>query len=445
MLISTIALAQINPGDVLINEVGIVEPGTDDEEFIELYGPGLLDISTLEVVLFNGNGGASYDTIDLAGQVIPADGFFVIAGGPLVPTADLIDGPATNFIQNGDPDSVVLRRKSDSVVIDAVAYFATYDASQGGSIGVPWPGGLAATDYEGDLTGNGGDDTLNIQWGPAPSTPVDNTSIGRYPDGNDSDDNFTDFTNQFQGRSPGTANSGLNVVPGAVVPEDFNPGVGLIQAWSPSWVDIVLDNVATCIPPGIPPSPDPMTPVDWASVKDNTGGGDQAIMVDCLAMDANVSAFFFCGPISTLILPDNEYGGLFARLNSDHQNNYSGYYDRTVPIGRYGDSYYGLEMDYVTGTVEAINVFKCNRTSLTIAGPYPPGWHLLEINMVAGTVEYWVDGVNIFTLLGETPRFGYTGVGYREVDSVGVGTVRNNFDFFQILPGAVDVGDWMMY
>ncbi|RKY18444.1 MAG: hypothetical protein DRQ55_13355 [Planctomycetota bacterium] len=89
---------------VVINEVDADQTSTDSVEFFELFGTGGMDLTGLFVVLYNGNSGgdAEYRTFDLAGQSVPADGYFVV-GAATVANVDYTPGnfPATNAIQNG--------------------------------------------------------------------------------------------------------------------------------------------------------------------------------------------------------------------------------------------------------------------------------------------------------------------------------------------------------
>ncbi|UZR98581.1 T9SS type A sorting domain-containing protein [Chondrinema litorale] len=92
---------------VIINEVDVDNPSTDDAEFIELYdgGVGNTLLNGLVVVLFNGNGDASYNAIDLDGYSTDADGYFVI-GSSSVANVDLA-AFTSNGLQNG-ADAVAL-------------------------------------------------------------------------------------------------------------------------------------------------------------------------------------------------------------------------------------------------------------------------------------------------------------------------------------------------
>lgn len=109
-LLATTALA----GDpILINEVDADTTGTDVEEFFELVGPGNASLDDFFVVLYNGSDSSpvdeEYSVIDLDGQTIPADGYFVVSGSGTVANVDfapsVFDGD--NDIQNGQ-DAIAL-------------------------------------------------------------------------------------------------------------------------------------------------------------------------------------------------------------------------------------------------------------------------------------------------------------------------------------------------
>ena len=94
---------------IRINEIDAQNPGTDSDEFVELYDNGLGNSSLdgLILVLFNGSGDISYDCIDLDGLSTDANGYFVIGN---VASADYSTGiPSSNWLQNGE-DAVALYR-----------------------------------------------------------------------------------------------------------------------------------------------------------------------------------------------------------------------------------------------------------------------------------------------------------------------------------------------
>ncbi|MBP6015508.1 MAG: Ig-like domain-containing protein [Candidatus Promineofilum sp.] len=102
----TTAVSVPPPSTVLINEVDADTPGSDVEEFIELYdgGTGHTDLSGLVVVFWNGSNDKVYRAIDLDGRQTGDDGYFVL-GNQILPVADMIF--ADRALQNG-PDAVAV-------------------------------------------------------------------------------------------------------------------------------------------------------------------------------------------------------------------------------------------------------------------------------------------------------------------------------------------------
>jgi hypothetical protein len=160
--------------DVVINELRYDSEGGDSEVFVELEGaPGTI-LDGLVLVGINGADGKVYTTINLSGQ-IPSDGYFVLAHpsatGAIAANADQVTSKVD--FQNG-PDSVQLRQ--DNLVLDAVGYGSFSAAFFGGE-------GAAAVDMDAS----------------------DTTSLSRWPDGGDSDDNAADFA--VSTATPGAANA----------------------------------------------------------------------------------------------------------------------------------------------------------------------------------------------------------------------------------------------
>ena len=157
-----------------INEVYYDTPGADSGCFVEIFGPGMTNLDGYTVVGVNGNGAVDYAVIDLTGQIMPADGFFVIGDNADVPNVDLVDTLAN--LQNG-PDNLELRYYG--IAVDAMGY-----------------GTLNGWAFTGE-------------WLPAPDVDFGH-SLGRYPDGQDTDNNEADFTD-YDTLTPGTANPGVGV------------------------------------------------------------------------------------------------------------------------------------------------------------------------------------------------------------------------------------------
>jgi hypothetical protein len=109
-------------GQLFINEIDYDQPSTDTYEFLELAGPAGV-YTNVVVDLVNGNGGASYKTINLSSITLTNEsggyGFYVV-GVPEVANVDYSTGLASNWIQNGDPDGVQL--SVGGTIVDAVAY-----------------------------------------------------------------------------------------------------------------------------------------------------------------------------------------------------------------------------------------------------------------------------------------------------------------------------------
>ncbi len=165
-------------GQIVINELYYDPPGTDAGCFTELKGPPGTSLSGYTLVGVNGNGGSEYATIDLTGQTIPTDGYFVVAQDNTVANYDMIDTGTNwqnaNYQGTGEGDNVLL--KQGTTTVDAVGY------------GTFTPAGTFVG--EGD---------------PAPD--VTNASIGRSPDGIDTNNNADDFA-EFATTTPGVTNGG---------------------------------------------------------------------------------------------------------------------------------------------------------------------------------------------------------------------------------------------
>ncbi|HFB64751.1 MAG TPA: T9SS type A sorting domain-containing protein, partial [Aeromonadales bacterium] len=127
LFFTSIFFAQNAGVEVFINEIHYDNSSTDTGEGIEIAGPAGTDLSTFTITLYNGNGGASYNTIPLTGT-IPDEGstgygavFFAISN-----------------IQNGDPDGIALSDGAGNV------QFLSYEGSFTATGGVA--DGMTSTD-----------------------------------------------------------------------------------------------------------------------------------------------------------------------------------------------------------------------------------------------------------------------------------------------------------
>ncbi|WP_386679118.1 ExeM/NucH family extracellular endonuclease [Loktanella sp. R86503] len=107
---------------VFVNEIHYDNAGADTGEFIEVAGAAGTDLTGWSLVLYNGNGGASYATIRLDGGLSGTSGqgyFSVDAVG----------------IQNGSPDGVALVDASGAVV-EFLSYEGEMTATNGPAAGM---------------------------------------------------------------------------------------------------------------------------------------------------------------------------------------------------------------------------------------------------------------------------------------------------------------------
>ncbi len=107
-----------------INEFHYDNAGGDVGEFIEIAAPAGFDLTGWTIVLYNGNGGASYRTIDLAGLVVTDAG----AGFGFVTVE------ATG-LQNGSPDGFALV-SDEGVVVEFLSYEGAFSAADGPAAGL---------------------------------------------------------------------------------------------------------------------------------------------------------------------------------------------------------------------------------------------------------------------------------------------------------------------
>ena len=102
---------------IFINEILYDITGTDAGEFIEVAGPAGTDLTGWSIVLYNGTGGASYDTDPLSGTIPSQQGGYGTVS---------ISYPS-NGIQNGSPDGVAL--VSPGGLVQFLCYEGTFTAT----------------------------------------------------------------------------------------------------------------------------------------------------------------------------------------------------------------------------------------------------------------------------------------------------------------------------
>lgn len=125
MVVGLLATAafEVSAQAVFINELHYDNAGTDTGEFVEIAGPAGTNLTGWTVELYNGSGGASYGTINLAGT-LPDQSF---GGGTL---SFLHAG-----IQNGAPDGMALVDPVGTVLM-FISYEGTFTAVGGPADGM---------------------------------------------------------------------------------------------------------------------------------------------------------------------------------------------------------------------------------------------------------------------------------------------------------------------
>ena len=105
----------------------------DNTEFVELYNTttGPVTLTGLAIILVNGSNNTEYLRTALTG-VLPAGGYLVLADNTTVvdPAATVIRfTTATDSIQNGAPDAVILFDTVHHNVLDALSYEGSITAA----------------------------------------------------------------------------------------------------------------------------------------------------------------------------------------------------------------------------------------------------------------------------------------------------------------------------
>jgi uncharacterized protein YjdB len=112
-------------GTVHISEIHYDNTGTDAGEAIEVFGPAGADLTGWSIVLYDGNGGTSYNTTGLSGT-IPAT---------CAPNGVIVVNYPVNGIQNGSPDGIALVDASSNVV-EFISYEGAFAATNGPANGL---------------------------------------------------------------------------------------------------------------------------------------------------------------------------------------------------------------------------------------------------------------------------------------------------------------------
>ncbi|MBV6443676.1 MAG: hypothetical protein EPGJADBJ_05459 [Saprospiraceae bacterium] len=165
------------PPVIFINEIHYDNAGTDAGEFIEIAGTAGLDLSQYQLVLYNGNGGVTYNEMTLSGTIDDEGNGFGAVSFPY----------PVNGIQNGAPDGMALV-KLPNTVIQFLSYEGPFVATNGPAAG------MTSVD-------------IGVAEEPAPA-------IGQSLQLTGSGQEYSDFTwIGPSAESPGTLNAGQSIEP----------------------------------------------------------------------------------------------------------------------------------------------------------------------------------------------------------------------------------------
>ncbi len=118
--------AGIASADVFISELHYDNAGTDVGEAIKISGPAGTDVTGWQLALYNGSGGAVYNTLPVSG--------FLVAGEGCELGQWLVELPS-NGLQNGSPDGIALIDNLGSV-IEFMSYEGELTATDGPAAGL---------------------------------------------------------------------------------------------------------------------------------------------------------------------------------------------------------------------------------------------------------------------------------------------------------------------
>ena len=109
---------------VFINELHYDNASTDQGEAIEIVGPAGTNLTNWDLVLYNGSGGATYNTTALTATITDQGGGFgtVVVNYPV------------NGIQNGAPDGIAL--VDNGSVVQFLSYEGSFTAVGGPANGL---------------------------------------------------------------------------------------------------------------------------------------------------------------------------------------------------------------------------------------------------------------------------------------------------------------------
>ena len=123
IMLTSFSWGSAQAASVFFNEIHYDNIGADTGEAIEIAGPAGTNLAGWSILLYNGNGGAPYGTLDLSGIIMDQQNGFG--------TLDF----SRAGIQNGSPDGLALVDATD-MVIQFLSYEGPFMALEGLAIGM---------------------------------------------------------------------------------------------------------------------------------------------------------------------------------------------------------------------------------------------------------------------------------------------------------------------
>jgi hypothetical protein len=124
-------------GDIVINEIDYDQPGSDPDEFVELYNPSSdpMALSGLALVFVNGTGSIEYARValDTGSSTVLLPGEYLVVATPTVTTPGgtnvILFPQSQDNIQNGAPDAVAVSDTVSNTVLDGLSYEGSVTAA----------------------------------------------------------------------------------------------------------------------------------------------------------------------------------------------------------------------------------------------------------------------------------------------------------------------------
>lgn len=217
--LSAFVSAQVGAATVFINEIHYDNAGTDAGEAIEIAGPAGTDLSGWSLALYNGTGGAVYDTDMLSGTIPDLGGGYGV----------VVQNYPVNGIQNGSPDGIALIDAGNNVV-QFLSYEGVFTAVGGAANGMSGvdigvsEASTTATGFSLQLTGSGSE-SQDFVWNAPAAASFGALNAGQTLGGTGGGATLVPIP-MVQGDSDISPMVGATVTIEGVVTGDFQDGAG---------------------------------------------------------------------------------------------------------------------------------------------------------------------------------------------------------------------------